>query len=226
MVSSSDPHVPSPLMVTSPCPTASQHRQSQALHTTSLSGVTQGWFNRAPGSRGGEGGGSRSPLSGAAHGGSVCSGHHRRGSAGPRPCAARTKPRSCCPPHLRRQGQCESGTAWDRGQGGTHMGERNRGYGQCGTKQKDRRGWIRGWTNGQGTGMGTQTPWTGTVQGWTQRQTGRTETDKDGGALTDAAHNALVGDGGHEVWVLLGACVALGPEHAVGILWQGRSPEM
>lgn len=61
--------------------------------------------------------------------------------------------------------------------------------------------------------------------GHKDRRVGRRQT-RMGGALTDAAHNALVGDGGHEVWVLLGACVALGPEHAVGILWQGRSPEM
>lgn len=35
--------------------------------------------------------------------------------------------------------------------------------------------------------------------------------------FTDAAHDALVADGGHEVGVLLGPRVALGPEHAVGV---------
>lgn len=97
-------HPPCPLsthggVIPLPC-CPPQHRQSQALHTTSLSGVIQGGSTgpRDPGVVMGVG--PTAPLSGAAHGGSVCSGHRRRGSAGPRPCAARTKPRSCCPPHL------------------------------------------------------------------------------------------------------------------------------
>lgn len=38
------------------------------------------------------------------------------------------------------------------------------------------------------------------------------------GTLTDAAHDAFIGDGRHEVGVLLGARVALRPEHTVGVL--------
>lgn len=51
------------------------------------------------------------------------------------------------------------------------------------------------------------------------------------GTLTDAAHDAFIGDGRHEVGVLLGARVALRPEHAVGVLggrekgvWGQRDP--
>lgn len=44
----------------------------------------------------------------------------------------------------------------------------------------------------------------------------RTET------LTDASHNPLVGDGGNQVRVRLGAGEALGLQHVVGILQGGR----
>lgn len=45
-------------------------------------------------------------VSGGARGPPAYSGSRRTGSAGPRPCEARTRQRSCCLPHLQRRRRC------------------------------------------------------------------------------------------------------------------------
>lgn len=154
-------------------------------------------------------------VSGGAHEEPVYSGHRTMGSAGPRPHGARTRPRPCCPPRLEdRWSSQNTNMRWNKDKI-KYSSNRNR-------NPLNKKKWNSSiiifsfsvWPNAA-------TLWlTSAVIRWSIT----INSEFKDGLRTHTSHDPLVGDGGDQVGVCLGAGVALWLHHVVGVLEGSKRP--